>query len=149
MVDILMSRSNGGLSPATSHDAELLAGVKSSGFMMVTVRKARSPNQLRLWWKLVELVAPSTDYETKDALAQALKIEVGAYDVVRELDGSLSKAPRSIALDAMMQDDFNAFFEASIDAICKHVLPGMSADVLRAEVFSALGQQNKEELCGT
>lgn len=143
MADILMAHKDGVLSPATPHDAELLAGIKANGFVMVSIRKARSPNQLRLWWKLIEMVAPSTDYENKEALAQALKIEVGAYDVVRELDGSLSKAPRSIALDAMRQDDFNAFFESSIDAICRHVLPGMKSDDLREEVFAALGQPNK------
>ena len=142
--DILMSRTKHGLMPATPADEKMLDDAAGIGaFVMVAIRKPRSPQQLRLWWTLVEMVAPSTDYETKEALAAALKIAVGAYDVVRELDGTLTKAPKSIALGSMSQDDFNAFFEATIDAICRDVLPGVTADELRAEVIAVLDHREQ------
>ncbi len=138
--DILMARTKTGLMPATPDDDKRLAEMADLGaYVMVAIRKPRSPQQLRLWWALVEMVAPNTDYETKEALAAAIKLAVGAYDVVRELDGTLTKAPKSIALGSMPQDEFNEFFEATIDIICRDVLPGVSKDDLRRDVLRLVG----------
>lgn len=79
---------------------------------------------------LFQLVTECSEiYNTVDKVMHAVKLIVGHCDMVPDpRTGELTPAPKSIAFNAMSQEDFEPFYEAAIDGVLQYILPTMSRE---------------------
>ena len=115
---------------------EDLNGLPRAKPFLATVRRARSNQQLRLWWAMIRKVAQATPTPiSEDALASWVKVRCGHVEYVPLGFGKSYAAPASIAFANMDQGDFQAFFNESVRLLLEEVAPGMPdgfADELHA-----------------
>lgn len=113
---------------------EALAGVNRGADCIADVRGARNVQQFRLFWSLVRVVIKQTD-DTKDGVADWLKVKTRHVDMLFWPDGSMHLKPKSISWESMPQAEFAAFFRAAIPHIAD--LLGNAPEEILAE-FNAL-----------
>ena len=70
-----MRRKGETLIPASRESAEALARVPEGKTLMVKIEKKRSLPQLQLYWGILQHVAESSQWETKERLHVALKAD--------------------------------------------------------------------------
>ncbi|HEV2674102.1 MAG TPA: DUF1367 family protein [Aliidongia sp.] len=140
---LVMKRTEAGLIPVDGHASDLLAKVKIGDRVLVKLHRPRSVDQHRLFFALLTKVAGATEFETPEKLLVALKIALGFYDIMRMPNGSTVPVPNSISFASMPQDDFRRFFDQAVGLICQHLLSGMTADDLVAEVHQMLDQPRR------
>lgn len=145
---VLMRRLKGCLVPADALAEEWIDKVKMGESVLVKPHRSRSGPQHNLFFAILSHVAEATQYETKERLLIALKIHLGRYDAVQMLNGTIAAVPHSISFEDMGQDDFQAFFDQAIKAICEIVLPGMSSQQLIDQVQASLGSRDRQRKAG-
>lgn len=129
----LLRRVGGMFHPADSHAAEILRKIPQRGTVAVRVLRKRNPEQLALYWRVLDKVVESTGkWRTPEELHLALKVATGRVDIVRLLDGRLIKVPDSVAFDQMSQDEFQAYMDAATRILCDEVLGGLELEELLA-----------------
>lgn len=84
---------------------------------------------------LFQLVTENSEtYNTVERVLTAVKVIVGHFETLPDpRTGELVTVPKSIAFDAMDQEDFEKFYSAALDGILQHILPTMpreTADML-------------------
>lgn len=127
-------RRGGALVPADAHAEELLSSVKDGREILVSVRKARSVRQHRMFFALLATVVANTDdFQTVEELLDAVKIATGHVERRMTIDGAVYLAPKSINFASMQQDDFRAFFDRAVFLLATRVL-GCTPDELTGEV---------------
>jgi hypothetical protein len=52
--------------------------------------------------------------------------------------------PKSISFASMDQAKFTTFFDGAVRLICQYILPGISDEELRRQVFEMLGDRTLE-----
>jgi hypothetical protein len=126
------------LVPVDIHAAEWIERLPYGREVLVTIRRRRSPQHHRWFFALLHKVVRATgQWRSEEELLDALKLELGHYEVRRDLFGRGYQAPKSISFTRMDQDEFRLFVERSMDAIA--LATGIDPEVLMAEVEAEQG----------
>lgn len=142
MTRFLCHKYLGSLRPADVGGEDALRKIGQGELVMVEVKRPRNVRHHRKYWALVTLVWENIDtdrYPTAEDLHAAIKIAAGLRTPIQLPDGTMGYIPGSIAFHKMSQDDFSAFFEKVCDLVCKHFLPGVTNEELRAEIENIVG----------
>ena len=90
----------------------------------------RNVQHHRKFFALLKLISDNS--ETYDTVAKALLavklICAHAEPFIDPTTGEVVTVPKSIAFDAMTQEEFNAFYENALDGIVQYVVPHLSRD---------------------
>lgn len=116
----------------------------------ITVKKERSPEQHRFYFKMIEIgfnnqVAVQGDigyFPTAKALRKGLQIEAGHFDLEQRMGGEMVKVSKSVDHANMKQDDFNILVSKVRDLICEFIVPGMNPETLMTETAQQSGVRN-------
>jgi hypothetical protein len=115
---ILLRRVGGMLHPADAHAAAALAKIPLKKTVAMRALRVRSPEQLALYWRILERVVDSTGrWRCAEELHLALKVATGRVSTVRLIDGRRVLVPDSIAFDQMSQDEFQAYLQDALRVI--------------------------------
>lgn len=99
------------LVPADAHAEEFVQEIAEGREILVTVRKARSPQHHRYFFALLRKVVHNTDdWQSEEELLDALKLATGHTERRMTLDGKVYLAPKSIGFAAMEQNAFKRFY---------------------------------------
>lgn len=108
-----------------------LETMKPGTWVRMEWARPRNGSHHRKFFALLSLVAENSEtYDTTEKALVAVKLVTGHADpFIDPSTGELIQLPRSIAYDAMDQDEFDRFYEAAIDGVLRHILPGMDRAV--------------------
>lgn len=112
---LIVRREKRGLSPVSATDAEdLLAFPLGTEFDLVP-RTKRSWPQLRTYWKALGIVVKATDqWASAEHLHDALKRDLGYFEICHDLNGKPFIRVDSAALDKMGHAAFCAFMDKAM-----------------------------------
>ena len=124
-----------GLVPADEHSEAAFARLKVGQYMRADeTARVRSPEQLRLYWALIELALANQDkYATKEDLSDAVKCALGhCYRDEYTVKGQkiVRERAKSIAFGNMPQEEFGVFFDAAQKLLAETL--GVTVDELDA-----------------
>lgn len=135
MTTSIWTATTAGLMPGDERAAELCRKLKIGQQVRADVVRMRSPEQLRLWWALMDKAHDNQDfYANAEDLSDAVKCHLGHCYTVTLTNGSTVQRPKSIALGNMGQDEFNLLFNAAQKLIAETL--GVTVDELSAEITS-------------
>jgi len=98
------------LVPADVHAEEWLRAIPLDKEVLITGRRARSPEHHRTFFGALHLIVEnSDDWSDIDELLDAIKLSVGHVQRRQRLDGTVVIIPRSIDFASMGQDEFRRF----------------------------------------
>jgi hypothetical protein len=126
-------------------DAHAIAGMQAIGktgsHVLVSTRTARNLRQFRLYWALCSKIAESFEPQRdKYDVDHLLKIKGRHFRWVTDpVTGELTPRTESIAVESMTQEAFALFFQRCVEIICAEIVPGMDAELLKAEVLEMIG----------
>lgn len=130
------------LVPADEDAAHWLHRLDAGQAIKADVRRARSPEQLRLWHALVRVIYEhQSQYTTHDDVHEALKIWLGYCQEIRLRDGRTAVKAKSIAFGNMTQDQFQELLDAAIKLVTEHIIPNTSDADLRQHLSEIVGVQ--------
>lgn len=122
------------LVPADLAAEEFLSEIADGREVMVTVRKARSPQHHRWFFALLRKAAEnSDDFGSEDELLDALKLATGHCERRMKLDGSMYLAPKSINFASMDQTAFKRFYNRCAFLLATKIL-GCTPEELMGEI---------------
>lgn len=136
---ILARKSLLALRPIDEEGVAVLSKLKADETVVIEIKRARSPQQHRLFWALVDLIYRNQErYATREQLASVLKCAVGWCDEVTLKDGRVMAIPKSIAFANMAQTEFNEFFNKVVELTVTKILPNTGEGDLRRELDEML-----------
>jgi len=128
------------LVPASTEAEEEMKKLKPGQAVLVEVKRARSPQQLRLWWALMGVIFEHQEtYPTREAVSDAFKCWLGHCDELRLKDGRTAVKPKSIAFGNLPQAEWEQLFDAAIKLVCDRVIPGTTDADLRRHLEDMVG----------
>lgn len=85
----------------------------------------RHPKHHRKFFALLQLITENSEvYNTIEKALVAVKLCTGHFDLMADpRTGEIIQIPKSIAFEAMPQEEFDVFYSASIDAVLQVILP--------------------------
>lgn len=132
---ILMRRLGDSLVPANRKAWEMVKKLDERELIIVKPKQARSNDQNRLYWSLLEKVAEATHFETAEKLHIYIKLQLGLFDLMKLPNGQVVPVPHSTSFRAKDHETFNRYFDQAIDIICRDVIPHATKEDLIAEVM--------------
>lgn len=131
-------RDGNALKPVDIHADEWLGTLPYHKELLISVRQPRSPRHHRWYFAMLRKVVRATGTWRNEAeLLDAIKLDLGHYELRRDITGRVYQAPRSISFAKMKQDEFKLFAERSIDAIA--TATGIDPEALMREVEEEQG----------
>lgn len=133
------------LVPADKVSAEKLSKVKPGKMLMVETESARNPQQLRLYWSIMDLVAENSErFDDAKHVSNEVKMNTGHVERCRiKIPGSDVLAyyewPASIRYASMKQSEFAPWFDRAVDYITTEIWPGMEPLTIREQLAEMLG----------
>jgi len=136
-VKAMLLKTDKGLRGATPADQEAwakfrrrLETMKPGTWLRMEWARPRHGKHHRKFFALLNLVAENSEtYDTTEKALVAVKLVTGYADpIIDPTTGELIQVPRSIAYDAMDQDEFEGFYSAAIDGVLRHILTSMDRD---------------------
>lgn len=122
------------LVPSDFAAEEFLSEIGDGREVILTIRKARSPQHHRWFFALLHKVVSNTDdWSNEDELLDALKLATGHTERRMTIDGKVYLAPRSISFAAMGQAAFNRFYKRCCYVLATKILK-CSPEELMGEV---------------
>ena len=116
-------RRGGSLVPADAAAEEFLAEIADGREVILTTRKARSPQHHRWFFALLHKVVDNTDdWQNEEELLDALKLATGHVEYRMMLDGTAYVAPHSISFAAMGEEAFKRFRNRACYVLATKVL---------------------------
>jgi cyanophycinase-like exopeptidase len=83
---------------------------------------------------MIRIVAQNSGlFAHEDALHDTLLLANGVVRPVMTTAGEIIMMPSSTAYDAMGEDEFKAYFDAALETIQTHIIPGIDLDALLKE----------------
>ena len=73
-------------------------------------------------------------------MAAALKVACGICQTFVLKNGEKVYIPGSISFAKMQQPEFDAYYSNAIEVVCKHFLPGVKSEDLKAEIEQIVGR---------
>lgn len=112
-----------GFIPVTAYDAEVLMADPVGAEYDLIKRTKRSRPQQRLYWLMLNRVVKATSqWPTAEKLHRDIKLTLGYTEPAVNLrTGEVVAIPDSTALDAMTQDEFQAFFDAAVKLLSERL----------------------------
>ena len=141
------------LQPVGEDAREVFRALSPGVIVMMDVSQKRNVRQHRLYWLLIGKVHDSLPegldekFPNKESLSDAIKVAVGHFETRYTFqptgngkDYSLVEhvVAKSIAFDAMGQEDFGEFFKAAVQAVCSFVLVDLEAEALLLEIEKSI-----------
>lgn len=85
----------------------------------------RHPKHHRKFMALLQLITENSEtYNTVEKALVAVKLCTGHFDLMADpRTGEIIQIPKSIAFEAMPQEEFDVFYSAAIDAVLQVILP--------------------------
>jgi len=85
----------------------------------------RHPKHHRKFMALLQLITENSEtYNTVEKALVAVKLCTGHFDLMADpKTGEIIQIPKSIAFEAMPQEEFEVFYSAAIDAVLQVILP--------------------------
>ena len=80
------------------------------------------------FWKILDVVARATHWETPERLLVGLKIRLGRYDICMLPNGKKVPVPQSISFAQMGQPEFERFYADAMHVLETEVAPGLDAE---------------------
>jgi hypothetical protein len=109
---LILWRTQRGLEARSRQAADILAVYPLNEAVEVTVRRRRSPERLAAYWAgLSRLVEATECYPSAEHLHDGIKMDLGYTTPVRSLTGAITYVPDSVAISAMDEPAFVAFFD--------------------------------------
>jgi len=107
-----------------------LETMKPGGWMRFEWSTPRNGPHHRKFMALVTLVTENSEvYPTKEKALVAIKLAAAYFDPhIDPRTGEITNQVRSIAYDAMDQEEFEQFYSAALDGILAVILPQMDRD---------------------
>lgn len=151
MTEAFMRRTLAGLVPNDELAKDAFAKIKLGEVVRCDIKKprdSRSSQQLRLYWKLCQVVLENTDgqFASREQVSDYLKIQAGHCDQahIKIPDGDgfqtvLWLQPRSIAFDKMDQAQFQDYWGKALDVVVGRIIPGMGREQLENEIMELVG----------
>ncbi len=88
----------------------------------MTLIKARSDNQRKLYWMLLGRVCKATGkWPNSEVLHREMVIACGYYRTVISQFGGVYRFPDSTKMDKMAQKDFNEYFEKALEKLAEAI----------------------------
>ena len=146
---ILHKLPSGALAPTSEEEAEKLKKLRVGTGIRCDVKQMRNYKFHKKWFVLATLAydiwkeaAPMVEYRGQrvqpnfERFRRDLVVSAGYFDVEFNIKGELRLAAKSISFANMEQDEFEALFSATIDAILQKVLdrPDLTPEKMRAWV---------------
>lgn len=136
-----------GLMPGDVKAAELCRKLKVGQQVRAEITRIRSPDQLRLWWALMDKAVDNQGfYANAEDLSDAVKCHLGHCYTLTLPTGATVQRPKSIALGNMGQDEFNALFDAAQKLIAATL--GVTVEDLNAEILPASAIASETVMAG-
>ena len=110
------------LHPDMEFDRQALAGIKIGEIVQVDVRHLRNRPRLRAYWAFLAGVIAATEcaYHVTP-LHKWLKKTLGLVDYIKFPDGKVEAVEGSIAIDALPEPEFIAYFDAVVKLIAERL----------------------------
>jgi hypothetical protein len=127
------------LRPIDERSFEELRKIKDGRTFICEIKRPRNLKHHRKYWSLINLISDNLDGVTPEGLSSAIKMMIGHVVTVQFGNKSILY-PDSISFDKMNQDQFNNFYERAVKAICEFVIPGLTEESVKNEIFKILGE---------
>lgn len=117
---IIVRKTQGGLSPVSPYEAELLDQYPLEADLEIVVKQRRSLPQHRTYFAMLTYVNKATEaYPTVEKLNDALKMHLGYVTTLRRFNGEEVVMVDSIAFAAMDRAAFKVFFDQAVAALAE------------------------------
>ncbi|MCS3449973.1 DUF1367 family protein [Bradyrhizobium elkanii] len=131
---ILVRKVDGHLIPHAAYDVEMFQAIPENVPVRAQFAQPRSGPRHRLYRVILRLVTHNTDlFATEDSLHDTLLLSNGVVRPVMTTAGEIIMIPSSTAFDAMGEEEFKAYFDAALETIQAHIIPGIDLDELLKE----------------
>jgi hypothetical protein len=132
---------DGVLRPHADYDAELMrTRLQQGDTVHVQFKKPRNVPRHRRYWAVIQVVIKNNEmFATDRHLHRTLLMGCGVVEPVITIDGDIVMIPSSTAFDAMDEGTFRQYFDAAMNIINTHIMPGVEIDELLAEADRASG----------
>jgi hypothetical protein len=127
------------LRPIDERSFEELRKIKDGRTFICEIKRPRNLKHHRKYWALINLISDNLDGVTPEGLSSAVKMMIG-HVVTVQFGDKVIPYPDSISFDKMNQDQFNDFYERAVKAICEFVIPVLTEESVRNEIFEILGE---------
>lgn len=125
------TRKGAALVPSDFAAEEFLSEIGEGREVIITIRKARSPQHHRFFFALLRKVTENVDdWANEDELLDALKLATGHAERRMKLDGSIYQAPRSINFASMDQFAFKRFYNRCIYLLATKILKCLPEELM-------------------
>lgn len=116
---------------------QMLKGIKIGTIVACGVSRPRNVKLLRKFWSLCSRIAHAVPGDmTAENVAEILKIESGHCTIIKGRTDTY-RLPKSIAFDAMAEDEFQDFYGRCEKVVLEVWLPHLKGDV--SELRKMLG----------
>lgn len=134
-----LTRTVSGLSASDDAAKAVLRKIKLGEVVKVDIQRPRNIKHHRQFFALLNAVwAAAGDWPSVEDLLIELKLRLGiTKDVIVRESGEVVKVLGSISFASMNQDEFEAFYEGALQALCQ-MAGGIESDMLRQEVLQQL-----------
>jgi hypothetical protein len=137
---IYVRRKGNSLHPCSKADEEALSEFAEGRDLSCTLTRPRSTRQHRFFWAILQKICHNHEvYNRPEKLLLWIKIRLGYVEEVRFHGDQTWWVAKSTSFNAMGQDEFRKFFDATLDCIVTEVIPGLDAKHLIQEVEEMLG----------
>ena len=135
MAEMYLRRTLAGFSPDDADAQDALKRFPVGVVVRCEITRPRSIPQLRRYWAMCRLVSMNhAELADEKAVDQVLRMLTGHVDLVTVGDQIL-KLPRRIAFSKLEQDEWEKYLSRAQDAVCEHLLPGVTGSELREEIL--------------
>jgi hypothetical protein len=115
-------RRGGHLVPADVRADEMVGMIKEGQEVLVTIRKARSPEHHRWFFAMLRKVIENTEeWNSEEELLTALKFAAGHVDRCSLLDGTVVEMPRSINFGSMDEFQFRRWKDRAVYLLSQYI----------------------------
>ena len=131
---ILLRKVEGRMVPHAKYDEEMLEAIPENVPVRAQFAQPRSGPRHRLYRVTIRIVANNCDlFAHEDSLHETLLLANGVVKPVMTTAGEIIMVPSSTAFDAMGEEEFKAYFDAALETIQTHIIPGIDLDELLKE----------------
>jgi len=141
MAEVHLTKLQGGhLCAASQQDYELMRSWRVGDVVKTKMSKPRNGKHHRKAFALFNFIFENQDkYKSLEDLLVEIKLKAGHYKEHITTKGEMIYVPKSISFSKMEQDEFDVFYNKSIDIALQHFMQGMSEHQIRAHVEGVMG----------
>lgn len=137
---IYMRREGSKLIPCAAVDESALLAFPDGKDLSVTIKRPRSYRQHKFFFALLQKICENHEfYKTPEQLLIFLKVRLGYVEEVKFHNDQMWWATKSISFTTMGQDEFQKFFNASLDVIVSEIVPNLDRNDVLREVEEMVG----------